>query len=147
MGDLICIAYYFLLRVGEYTTTTKRKKQTRTRQFCRRDVVFFVQDATTDHLVMLPADATDDEILHAEAATLQISNQKNGHAVACVHHEALEGNPHTCPVRALGRRIVHIRKHTKSKEAFINAYWDSVGRGAVTDQQISFAVKYAAKML
>ena len=42
---------------------------------------------------------------------------------------------------------MHIRKHTTSKEAFICAYWDSVGRGTVTNQQISFAVKYAAKML
>ena len=40
-GDLCCIAFYFLLRIGEYTTKTKRKKKTRTRQFRVKDVIFF----------------------------------------------------------------------------------------------------------
>ncbi len=34
-----------------------------------------------------------------------------------------------------------------NREAFICPYWDDVGRSTVTDHQISFAVKYAAKML
>ncbi len=42
---------------------------------------------------------------------------------------------------------MHIRANTKSDDAFICIYWDVVGRGAVTDQQISFVVKYADRML
>jgi hypothetical protein len=29
-GDYVYIAFYYLLRIGEYTTKTKRKKKTRT---------------------------------------------------------------------------------------------------------------------
>ncbi len=83
----------------------------------------------------------------ADAATLRISNQKNGHTGACIHHSALDGNPHACPVRALGRRITHIRAHTKSGNAFICAYWDELGSGNVTDQQIRYSVKFSSKSL
>ena len=40
-GDLIVIAFYFILRVGEYTSGTRRKKKIRTRQFREMDVSFF----------------------------------------------------------------------------------------------------------
>ena len=33
VGDLIIVAFYYLLRIGEYTTKGKRTKQTHTRQF------------------------------------------------------------------------------------------------------------------
>ena len=42
-GDLVLIAFYYLLRVGEYTTKTRRKKKTRTRQFRAKDVTFFIK--------------------------------------------------------------------------------------------------------
>ncbi|KAL7535678.1 hypothetical protein ACHAXR_009954 [Thalassiosira sp. AJA248-18] len=38
VGDLTLIAFYYLLRVGEYTTKTRRKKRTRTRQFRAKDI-------------------------------------------------------------------------------------------------------------
>lgn len=52
-----------------------------------------------------------------------------------------------CPVRALGRRVIHIRSHTKNGNAFLCSYWDDIGRGDVTDTNIRFAVKFAAKAL
>ena len=51
------------------------------------------------------------------------------------------------PVRALGRRVLHIRSHTSSGDALLCAYWDDVGTGTVIDTQIRFAVKYAATAL
>ena len=145
-GDLVCIAFYFLLRIGEYTTKTKRKKKTRTRQFRVRDVTFFKKDKS-GMLQPLPSSATDSEILSADAATLQISNQKNGHKGACIHHTAIEGDMWACPVKALARRYTHIRQHTRNKNAFICTYFDKAGMGSVTDNQIRFAVKFAAKSL
>ena len=41
VGDLISIAFYFLLRVGEYTTKARRKKRTRKKQFRDKDVTLF----------------------------------------------------------------------------------------------------------
>ena len=98
-------------------------------------------------MVPLPRRASAKEIMRAEAATLRISNQKNGHAGACVHHSAIPGAGIVCPVKALARRFVHIREHTRSNEAFVCSYWDEVGRGDVTDGAIRYAVKFAAAML
>lgn len=148
-GDLILIAFYYLLRVGEYTTKTRRhRKRTRTVQFRYKDIVFFRKDEATGRMVVMPPDASDDEILSADAATLRISNQKNGRAGACVHHDCIAtDDPFACPVRALGRRAVHIRKHTRNGNAFICSFWDELGRGDVTDSMISYEVKFAAKAL
>lgn len=43
-GDLALIAFYYLLRVGEYTTKGSRNESKQTVQFRMRDVVFFVLD-------------------------------------------------------------------------------------------------------
>jgi hypothetical protein len=146
VGDLILIAYYYLLRVGEYTTKTRRKKKTRTRQFRAKDVTFFKRNAQGD-LMALPRNASDEEIMAADAATLRISNQKNGHKGTCVHHERILDAGMACPILAIARRVLHIRKHSKTGNAFLCSYWDAVGRGDVTDGQISFAMKFAAGAL
>jgi hypothetical protein len=145
-GDLVVIAFYYLLRVGEYTTKTKRKKKTRTRQFRRRDITFFRYNKN-GQLIPLPPNASDEEILSADAATLRISNQKNGHKGACVHHSAIDGSPFACPVRALGRRYIHMRANDKTGKAFICSFWDAAGHGNVTENHIRYAVKFAAKAL
>ena len=146
-GDLVIIAFYYLLRVGEYTTKTRRKrKKKRTVQFRVKDVTFFLRDES-GMLKSLPANASEEDIMRADAATLRISNQKNGHAGACVHHEALEGAGDRCPIRALGRRVCHIRRHTRNSNTFLCSYWDDIGHANVSDNNIKFAVKFAARML
>ena len=96
---------------------------------------------------MLLCNASTEEVMSADTATLRLSNQNNGHKGACVRHMANMNHPKECPVRALGRRIVHIRKRLKSGKAFLCSYWDEVGRGSVTDSDIRLAVKYAAGCL
>ena len=146
VGDMILIAFYFLLRIGEYTTKTRRKKKTRTRQFREQDVTFFTKNKRGDMLA-LPRTASDESILNADAATMRISNQKNGSAGACVHHTAITDAGLLCPIKALARRVIHIRAHTNKKNAFLCSYWDDIGRADVTDSNIRYAVKFAAKML
>ena len=144
-GDLITIAFYYLLRIGEYTTKTKRKKRTRTRQFREKDVTFF--KVRNGRLCELPRNASVADVMSADAATLRISNQKNGHSGACVSNWAVLDNPGRCPVRALGRRVLHIRKHSKSGNAMLCAFWDKFGKGDVTDNMVRFAIKHAAAAL
>ena len=146
VGDLIIVAFYYLLRIGEYTTKGKRTKQTRTRQFRVQDVTFFRRDKT-GFLLALPPSASDDSILNADAATLRISNQKNGNLGACVHHEAIAEENIACHVKALGRRVQHIRKYTKNPNTLLGTYWDEVGRGSVTDGMIRIMLKFAANSL
>ena len=95
-------------------------------------------------LAALPRDASIDETMTADTATLWISNQKNVHAGASVHHWAVTSDPGKCHVRALGRRIVHIQQHSTSGNALLCAFWDEIGRGDVTDGMVRFSVKYAA---
>ena len=71
----------------------------------------------------LASDATDEEVLSADAATLRISNQNNGHAGACIHHTSIVENKAAYPVKALARRCIHIRQNTKNRNAFICTYF------------------------
>ena len=107
VGDLVMIAFYYLLRVGEYTVKSTRNSSKRTVQFRGQDVTFFKEK--DGKLVQLDRGASEEEILTADSATLKLDNQKNGWQGVCVNHWT-NGDSYFCPVRALGRRIVHLRQ-------------------------------------
>jgi hypothetical protein len=100
IGDLITIAFFFLLRVGEYTFPGKRL--TRTVQFRVQDVRFWKKET------LLPTTATLAELTNADSATLWIDNQKNGQRRDTVHHFKTN-NPRFNPVAALARHVTSIR--------------------------------------
>lgn len=100
VGDLIIIAFYFLLRVGEYTFPGTRL--TRTVQFRVQDVRFWRKEE------LLPHTATFADLSKADSATLWIDNQKNGQRGDTIHHFKTN-NPRFCPVGALARRVSSIR--------------------------------------
>jgi hypothetical protein len=58
VADLILIAFYFLLRVGEYTIKGKRGNSKRTVQFRMRDVTFFKKDLVLGRLNRIRDPAT-----------------------------------------------------------------------------------------
>ena len=64
-----------------------------------------------------------------------------------MHHGALERQIFACPVKALARRVTHVRLHTSDGTKRFCAYLDSVGRGDVTDRDIIFHMKFAAAKL
>ena len=143
IGDLIIIAFYFLLRIGEYTVKRTKNDTKRTVQFRMMDVIFFKKDKH-GRLRQLKHDATDKQIMRADGATLRLSDQKNGHKGACIHQEH-NGHRYFSPVRAVGRRYCHIRQHTKDPEAFLSAYFESPGNKLdVNDNDIRRALKVAA---
>ena len=135
------MTFYFLSRVGEYTLKAILKKKTMTRQ-----VSFFVKEANC-LLRLLLLDALAEELLVADGATLRISNQKNGSGGAYVNHCAIEEEKVICCVKALARRVIHIRRHLSNGRTLLNAYWDEVGCGNVTDNNIRFETKYSATVL
>ena len=77
-----------------------------------KDITLFFRYDSAGRLQPLPSNPTDDEILHADAATLRISNQKNRHVGACIHHEAIADNVWACPIKALARRYTHTSDNT-----------------------------------
>ena len=145
VGDLSLIAFYFLLRVGEYTVKGTRNESKQTEQFKLKDVTFFRKDKT-GRLRQLPRDASESDIMNADGATLKLDNQKNGWKGVCVHQEA-NGEEYLCAVRALGRRYVHIRTNCPDPRTYLSAYYEDGMRSDVTDEDIREGLKWAADVL
>ncbi len=145
IGDLTLVAFYYLLRVGEYTIKGNRNNTKQTVQFRLQDVTFFKRD-TAGRLRQLSRSASNIEIMLADSATLKLDNQKNGWKGVCVHQEH-NGDSNHCPVRALGRRFVHIRQHTQDTSTFLSAFFVNTARFDVTDRDIRFGLKRAADHL
>ena len=143
-GDLTVIAFYFLLRSGEYTKPRRVKRNgkwvraTRTKQFQVGDVGFWKNGK------ILPRHSPLSTLIQADAATMKISNQKNGRTGQTIHHES------TGPkgaVAALARRVAHILKNGGNEstlicEACTNGNWASV-----ESSHIVALVRIAAKSL
>lgn len=145
-ADLILIAFYYLLWVGEYTMKGTRNDSKQTIQFQLRHITFFARDSY-GRLRQLPRTAPDHDILNAESATLRLENQKNGWKGVCIHQET-NGDAYHCPVRALGRRFLHIRHHTKNHQAApLSSFFSNNEARHVTDKDISSALKLAAVAL
>ena len=120
-GCLATIAFYFLLRVGEYTQPRfivrngKKVRATRTKQFSVGDIGFFKDGK------ILSRTSSLEILLTADAATLKISNQKNGRMGETIHHQAIgkEG----CPIQALARRVHHVLHHKGTVNNLLCDYW------------------------
>ena len=140
IGDMAIIAFYYLLRVGEYTYH-KPDENRKTKQFCIGDVKFWKgtkllpQSKTTNYL-----------ITNCTAATLSIVAQKNDAKNQSVHHEAL--NKPLCPIRALIRRVKTIRKQTANPRACLGTYKDIAGMERILHaRDITNAVRRACSTL
>jgi hypothetical protein len=116
------IAFYYLLRIGEHTVKCTRNNSKQTVQFKYEDVTFLRKN-NLGQLRCLPRDAPDELISTADGATLKLDNQKNGWKGVCVYHET-NGHLLNCPVRALGRRYLHLRKHQADSKTFLSAYFE-----------------------
>jgi hypothetical protein len=100
VADMVSLAFFFLLRPGEYTGN-----KSDTTPFRALDVVLYrSQDDPLDLRSCSEAD-----MLNAVFCTLEFTSQKNG-----VRGEVIglapSGHPLLCPCRALARRIIHFRR-------------------------------------
>ncbi len=65
----------------------------------------------------------------------------------CVNHET-NGDLLNCPVCALSRRYIHLRKHQADSKTFLSAYFEEGGKRAdVTNEDVSKAIKCAGLAL
>jgi hypothetical protein len=94
------MAFFFLLRVGEYTMPG-RGTRTQTVQFRVKDVRLWRQGHLLDN------NAPRAVLLSADAVTLYLENQKNGQKGATIHHTAVVDS-WFWPVKALARRVSDI---------------------------------------
>jgi hypothetical protein len=109
------IAFYYLLRVGEYTSSGTATT-TLTQAFRLQDITLWDNTTILNH--SLPLDRL---LRRCTAATLCISNQKNEKRNQAIHHEAQPCD--TCPAKALIRQIKHIHSHTSDPNTIISTYF------------------------
>lgn len=149
LGDMALIAFYYLLRVGEYTKKGHRQGSKQTKPFQMKDVTFFKKDAR-GNLRQLPRTACDEDIMSADGATLKLDNQKNGWKGVCIFHFS-NGDKISDPIRAIGRCYVHVRRHVLDPAAFakteLSAFFLKGKRHDVTDKMVSAGLKLAATAL
>ena len=113
-AQLITIAYFYLLRVGEYT---KPRKKTRTVQFRIKDVLFWKNGISLD-----PRSTQPDILRTANTATLRIVNQKNGIKNQTIHHEKSSNSANVCPVETLAELIIDLQSSNVTEETLLCAY-------------------------
>ena len=145
-GDLINIAFYYLLRCGEYTAPrfVKRRdgtlrRATRTKQFCVGDIGFWKNGT------LLPRASPLQILLDADSATMKITNQKNGRMGQTIHHESF--NSALSPVRSLARRVNHILSTGGTDKSFICEYWDGMAFQTVTPTDLITSIRLSIILL
>jgi hypothetical protein len=145
IGSLALIAFYYLLRVGEYTQPRfvfrngSKIRATRTKQFVVDNVGFFKEDR------LLARSSSLEELLTATSATLKITNQKNGRMGETIHQQALASE--TCPVKALAYQTHHIISNGGTGETLLCSYFDDDTWHTVQSSDIVNAVRTATKLL
>ena len=145
-GQLIIIAFYYLLRVGEYTKPRyvtrggKRIRATRTKQFSVGNIGFFKNGK------IIPRSSPLEVLLSCDSATLKISNQKNGRMGDTIHQEAVPDAP-ACPVKALAYRVHHILSHGGNNDNLLCDYFNNDECDSITSNDIILAIRHAGKVL
>ena len=129
VADLSIVAFYYLLRVGEYTKPRQATingqqiRATRTVQFRLKDIGFFDTNNRLINVWTTPQHLLLNVLFLAKGAVLKISNQKNGRMGQTIFQECipdvLDG-----PTQALARRVVHIVSNKGSPESLLCDYYD-----------------------
>ena len=135
-ADLIVIAFFYLLRVGEYTTPDHPARPTRTVPLRRQDIRFW----RLDHSPIAHSSPLT-ELLAAHSATIHLDNQKNGDRRATVHQNSCPTDAIFCPVKALARRVHHILVHATDPSTPLSFVGPSIH---VSPRHILAAVRAAA---
>ena len=115
IADLAWIAFFFLLRPGEYYAGGT---DTVTTPFNLRDIQFLVGNQ--------PFQATTASAATCAAATfvsILFTTQKNGVKGESIGHGAT-GNPRACAVASIRRRVAHLRQHGATPDTHFAAVFN-----------------------
>ena len=146
VGNLCLIAFYYLLRVGEYTKprwTTHNGRQvraTRTKQFTVGNVGFFCNNE------IIPRTSSRETLIKCDSATLKITNQKNGRMGDVIHQEAVKDAEFNF-MTALGNQVATILENGGTNDTLLCTYYVDGEEHCVQRKDIVRAVRQAAKAL
>ena len=136
VADCCIVAFFYLLRVGEYTAPTPhRQREKRTTALRKCDIRLWRAGALIKHTAPLYT------LLTADSATICIAKTKNGTKGAVVHHEAIGGV--LCPVAALAQRIHNI-SHDSPTCPISYVVHRTKQPTRVSDRDITIAVRWGA---
>ena len=113
-SELIAIAFYFLLRPGEHCDSGDAEGS---HPFHLADVEFFLGQMPLDI-----ATATNQDLLSATSVKLTFTTQKNANRGEKIG-QATSGHQYFCPVRAVARRVIHLRSHGMPPNTPLHAYY------------------------
>jgi hypothetical protein len=146
IGSLTLIAFYYLLRVGEYTQPQfmykkgKKIRATRTKQFTVGNVGFFKNGK------IVPRTSSLETLLTCDSATLKITNQKNGRMGETIHQEAVKNSKNN-PVAALAYRVHHILSNGGTPDTLLCTYFTDSNAETIKASDIVAAVRKATAIL
>jgi hypothetical protein len=134
VADLVTMAFFYLLRVGEYTSPTSPRD--------KRTIPLRLSDIRLwrNGVVLLHSSGLHN-LMTADSATICIANTKNGSIGVIVHHEAIGG--HICPVAAIARRVANISLGPLTG-TLDTVYHGTTATSRVTDRDIGLAVRWGA---
>jgi hypothetical protein len=136
-ADLVMVAYFFPLRVGEYTPTTPKKGSVkRTIPLRKWDITFWHSTHT------IPTDSPVERLQQADGVTINLANQKNGAKDAKVSHSQ-SGDKTLCPCRSLLVRLVAELRDFPA-DTPIGTYQTATGTNQVSNWDILEAVRQGA---
>jgi hypothetical protein len=134
IADLICIAFYFLLRPGKYTGTTSDDAP-----FRLKDVEFHVNDLALNTL-----QAPLSQLAAATTVSLTFTTQKNVNKGEVLTH-GLSTDPWACPVLATARRVAHLRTNTAILSTPLASYVRATRRITIKAKDVTEALRHAAE--
>ena len=141
IADMIILAFFFLLRPGEYTDTSTRTRNPDKAPFRLGDVQLFVGNTRLD-ILRAPAAV----LLTATFASLTFDDQKNsvrGEVIGL----ATSGDPYLCPVKSLVRRILHIRPNVTHHDVPLARVWLRTSTTSVRPKDITATLRQAVTFL
>ena len=134
---MIIIAFFFLLRPGEYTGTKSDSSP-----FRLSDFTFSV-----GRTVFETETATDNDLATVTFVILVFTTQKNGVRGKKIGHGAT-GDPLLCPKEALRRRVMHLRQHNAPTDTPLARFKSPRGHWLnVTPPEITSHLKTTVKLL
>ena len=136
ISDMIIIAFFYLLRPGEYTAT-----KSDTQPFDFKSVQLFIGDQRFDL-----RRAPEAQIQAATFASLTFEKQKNG-VEGEVIGLARSGDAYLCPVKALARRILHLRKHNASDNTPLATVYINNKETKITPSMITNTLRHHVALI
>jgi hypothetical protein len=132
VANMCTIAFYFLLRPGEYTGTTSDDTPFR--------LQYVALHIGTRRLDTMLSSLTD--IQAADSVSYTFRTQKNGTKGEILTH-GFSGDALACPVKTTIRRIIHLRNNKAPKTAPIASYFHNRKLVTINAKDITDALRLA----